>query len=53
MSEPGFIGLMDYPDFPTSWPQDIFIFLRVSSCNFVANFLVIFIGGYREDGCVH
>jgi hypothetical protein len=32
MSEPGFIGLKDYPDLPTTWTQDFFIFFRVSSC---------------------
>lgn len=29
MSGPGFIGLKDYPDLPTAWQQDFFIFLRV------------------------
>jgi len=42
MSEPGFIGLKDYQDLPTTWQQNLFS-LRVSSCNFVAIFLVIFI----------
>jgi len=36
LSEPGFIGLKDYQDF-----EGRIFFLRVPSCNFVANFLVI------------
>jgi len=34
----------DYTDY-----TDFFVFLRVSSCNFVANFLVIFIGVLHES----